>query len=88
MWVLEYTETYGNWIYSGSGCMYLRADSLRKQGNIVWRRQEGDGMKNNYFLFDHENHYDLAIYNLGTTEFIYVASFLKERVKNDTGKKI
>ncbi len=78
MWVLEYTETYGNWLYLGSGRMYLKADSLRKQGNITWRRQEDDGLRNSYFLFVHENHYDLAVYNSKTTEFINVMSFLNE----------
>ena len=77
MWVLEYTETYGNWVYLSPGRMYLRADSLRKQGDIVWRRQEDDGMRNSYFLFDHGDHYDLAVYNLETTKFINVMSFLK-----------
>jgi hypothetical protein len=76
-WVLEYTETYGRWIYLSPGRMYLRADSLWKQDSITWRRQEDDGMRNSYFLFNHGNHYDLAVYRLETTEFVSVASFLK-----------
>jgi hypothetical protein len=76
-WVSEYTETYGEWIYTGFGRMFLRGDSLRKYDDIVWRRQENDGMSNSYFLVDHGNHYDLKIFNSETLEFIDVISFLK-----------
>ncbi len=76
-WVLEYTETYGNWLYSGPGRMYLVADSLRIGDDIVWYREEGDGTTNSYFLYDHGTHYDLKVLNLETRKFVNVASFLK-----------
>ncbi len=77
MWDLEYTETYGNWLYLSPGRMYLIADSLRIGDDITWRREEGDGTTNSYFLHDHGTHYDLKVYNLKSLKFIDVASFLK-----------
>jgi hypothetical protein len=76
-WVQEYTETYGTWIQLNPVYMYLRADSLRKHGDIVWHRQEGDGTMNSYFLYDHGNHYDLQVLNLRSGVYTGVASFLK-----------
>ena len=77
-WAKEYTVTYGRWVYMGSGCMFLGADSLRKNDSIVWRRQKGDKGKNSYFLFDYGLYYALKIFNAELGKFADIVIFSKE----------
>lgn len=77
MWTKKYTVTYGRWVYMCGGCMFLGADSLRKDGSIVWRRQKGDKGKNSYFLFDYGLYYALKIFNAELAQFADIVIFSK-----------